>query len=103
MPGFVTRGHVQRARGLLFSQPDEAVTLLAPCNDVHTVGMGHPIDVAFVDRGGHVVAAYCDVGPRRRLRDRRAVAVLERFSSCSSPWLQPGEQLGIMGMEGTEL
>ena len=92
----------QRTRGLLFEEPSGTMLLLAPCNDVHTVGMRHRIDVAFVDGGGRVIEAHRDVGPRRRLRNRRAVAVLERFSTCDTPWLRPGEQLGIVGMEGFE-
>src|SRR5699024_5658382 len=51
----------KRMRGLLLSRPDEGALLLLPCADVHTVGMGRRIDVAFVDGTGCVLAAYRNV------------------------------------------
>lgn len=86
----------KRMRGLLLSRPDEGALLLLPCADVHTVGMGRRIDVAFVDGTGCVLAAYRDVGPFRRLRHRGAAAVVERFSSCATPWFEPGDRMGVV-------
>ncbi len=90
----------KRMRGLLLSRPDEGALLLLPCADVHTVGMGRRIDVAFVDGTGCVLAAYRDVGPFRRLRHRGAAAVVERFSSCSTPWFEPGDRMGVVPVKG---
>ena len=84
-----------RVRGLLGARPNEEVLLLMPCNDVHTVGMADPIDIAFVGEDGLVIESYRDVGPRRRLRCARAVGVLERFSTCEGPWFAVGERVGI--------
>jgi hypothetical protein len=42
--------------------------LLRPCRAVHTVGLSYPIDVAFLDSGGTVVAAYPGLEPNRRTR-----------------------------------
>lgn len=57
-----------RARGFL-RRPEPAEgegLLLNPCRAVHMVGMSFPLDVVFVDRGGHVLALYPDLGPGRR-------------------------------------
>ena len=45
-----------KAAGLLLSGPSDKALLLVSCNDVHTVGMRHAIDVAFVDRLGRPIA-----------------------------------------------
>lgn len=89
-----------KARGLLFSRPNEEVLLLMPCNDVHTAGMRHNLDIAFMDAAGTVLEAHCGVGPFRRLRRRDAVAVAERFSSCATPWFSEGDRVGVARMEG---
>lgn len=93
-------GPARRARGLLFERPREEALILLPCNDVHTVGMRRRIDVAFVDGSGNVLEAHRDVGSCRRLRHRRAVAVVERFSTCASPWFAPGDRIGMVRVEG---
>lgn len=58
----------QRARGLLGRAPlaEGEGLILRPCKAVHTWGMGYPIDVAFLDPSGRVVASYEGVGPNRR-------------------------------------
>ena len=88
----------QRVRGLLARRPTACTLVLMPCCDVHTFGMRYRLDIAFVDAAGCVVAAYRDVGPFRRLRHRESVAVLERFSSCSTPWFRPGDHVGMVGL-----
>jgi uncharacterized membrane protein (UPF0127 family) len=57
-----------RARGLLARPPLAAGEglILRPCRAVHTWGMSYPIDVAFLDRSGRVVASYEGVAPNRR-------------------------------------
>ena len=90
----------RKGRGLLLSRPGDAALLLVPCSDVHTAGMAHRIDVAFVDEAGGVLASYRDVGPFRQLRHRGAAAVIERFSSCRTPWFEPGDRVGVVPMKG---
>ena len=90
-----------RLRGLLFRRPKAGVILLAPCRDVHTFGMGHAVDVAFVDAAGLVVEAHRAVAPGRRLRCRRARAVLERFAG-EGPWLCAGDKVEV-AVRGTAL
>lgn len=88
-----------RIKGLLFSGPEEGALLLAPCRDVHTVGMRRPIDVAFVDASGRVVESQRGVPPFKRLRCPGAVAVVERFARCDSHWFEKGACIGIAQME----
>ena len=94
----VGEGDRNEARtALMLSGPSAKALLLVSCNDVHTVGMRHAIDVAFVDRLGRVVEAHRSVGPLRRLRNAKAVAVVERFASCDAPWFAEGDQVVISG------
>lgn len=57
-----------RARGLLGRNvlDDSEGLLIGPCRAVHTLGMCYPIDVAFLDEAGTVVATYPALGPNRR-------------------------------------
>ena len=51
---------------------------LRPCRAVHMMGMRFPLDIAFVDREGVVVAAYSNLRPGARTRwHRRAQGALE--------------------------
>ena len=84
-----------RMRGLLGKQAFDGVLVLAPCNDVHTFGMLMSIDVAFVDKHGLVTRSDRDVGPGRRLRCKKAVAVLERQANGAAPWPDIGERAEI--------
>lgn len=85
----------QRLRGLMFCQPHNETILLAPCCDIHTFGMRHNIDVAFVDVQGVVVEVYQEVSPRRRLSNSGAVATLERFSNRGVSWVQKGDVIQV--------
>lgn len=84
-----------KARGLLGIGTYDGALLLMPCRDIHTAGMSRPIDVAFLDASGRVLEAHRNVMPFRRMRCSRAVAVVERFSSCETPWFSAGERVGI--------
>ena len=53
------------------------------------------IDIAFVDEAGLVVEAHCAVAPGKRMRNRKAVCVLERFSRCSGPWFEQGDRVAL--------
>jgi uncharacterized membrane protein (UPF0127 family) len=69
-----------RLRGLLSRtalDPGEGL-LLTPCRAVHMHGMRFPIDVAFLDRAGRIVALYEGLAPGQRTRWHwRAHAALE--------------------------
>lgn len=81
-----------RLKGLLGRAELDGALVLTPCNDVHTVGMRRPIDVAFVSAEGVVLESMRDVGPNRRLGNARARATIERFSD-EGPWLMPGDRV----------
>ena len=93
----------RKTKGLLLSREHAEALLLAPCCDVHTAGMRHRLDIAFVDVQGRVLEAHRDVGPFRRLRNKGAAAVVERFSSCSTPWFSAGDRIGVVCLEGERL
>ena len=80
----------QRLKGLLGKDWKNDELLIVPCKDVHTIGMRQPIDIAFVDESGRVIDAWRKVKPWRRVRNRNAVAVIERFSA-DDVWLNPGD------------
>ena len=97
-----------RARGLLGRRPEwlgkDGVLLLAPCDNIHTFGMRCPIDVAFVDARGVVVASREALAPGRICGFRGAVAALERPSpgvetACglagSERWFRVGDVIGM--------
>lgn len=79
-----------RLMGLFGRDAFDGVLMLVPCNDIHTFGMHRPIDVAFVASDGAVLEAHRDVAPNRRLKNRRAAATLERFST-EDVWYEPGD------------
>lgn len=81
-----------RLMGLYGRGSFDGALLLVPCNDVHTFGMRRPIDVAFVAADGVVLESHRSVAPNCRLRNRRAAATIERFSSAD-PWYEPGDLL----------
>jgi hypothetical protein len=58
--------------------PDGQGLLLVPCQGIHMIGMKYPIDVAFLDRSGVVVATYANLAPWQRTRlHRKAYQALE--------------------------
>lgn len=63
----VADSFLSRLRGLLARPPmsKEQGLLLLECGSVHTVGMGYPIDVAFLDAEGRVVRSVVDLEPWR--------------------------------------
>ena len=79
-----------RLKGLLGRTSHEGVLLLVPCNDIHTFGMRRSIDVAFVDSDGAVLESRRAVCPNRRIRNKEAAAVFERFA-CDDAWYEPGD------------
>ena len=93
-------GFGARVRGLLGAKRSKGIVMLAPCNDVHTFGMAELIDIAFLDERGRVLESYRAVGPRRRIRCRKAVAVLERFSVNDPPWFSAGEHVEMTRKDG---
>ena len=82
-----------RLRGLLGRGPLKAGggLVLDPCKAVHMFGMKYPLDVAFVDAEGVVVAAYTALEPGAR-----------------TPWHKPARKaielpVGTLAETGTEV
>jgi uncharacterized membrane protein (UPF0127 family) len=73
-----------RNRGLLGRAgiPEDTALILAPCNSIHTFFMRFAIDVAFVDRDGHIRHARQALQPWRIQVVPRAFAVVELASGA---------------------
>jgi uncharacterized protein len=74
--------HWTRLRGLLGRGPDDfrngSGLWIVPCHGVHTLGMGFPIDVVYLDRDLTVIHVETDLQPWRFAPVRRiATSVLE--------------------------
>ena len=75
----VARGFRRRLVGLALRRRPPAYALLIPrCRCVHTFGMRFPLDLAWLDERGRVLAIDRDVPPRRIVHCRGAAAVIER-------------------------
>lgn len=83
-----------KLRGLLFDEPHNHILALCPCRSVHTFGMRHPIDVAFLDEEGRVVKVVRSMQPWRREGCFKAVLVLERFAS-EKEWFPEGTMISL--------
>lgn len=72
-------GWLQRLQGLQWQAalPPGQGLLLERCRAIHTLGVLHPIDVAFLDREGVVVSLRRGLGQARVAFCRRAVSTLE--------------------------
>jgi uncharacterized membrane protein (UPF0127 family) len=69
-----------RFRGLLGRDrlPEGEGLLLTPCRSIHMLGMRFPLDAAFLDATGKVVALYRELAPGHATRwHRQAQAALE--------------------------
>lgn len=74
--------HWTRLRGLLGLNPDDfgngSGLWIVPCHGIHTLGMGFPIDVVYLDRAMTVVHIQPNLPPWRFAPVRRqATSVLE--------------------------
>ena len=86
----VAESFAVRLRGMLGRQPVAAsglplVIAFPCCSSVHTCFMDYPIDIAFIDRNGSVLACYENVQPWRMCSHPCAWAALERPSILVSP------------------
>ena len=97
VPCLHARSFWARLKGLLGGGRDclgGGVICLDPCASIHTFGMAYPIDVAFLDECGIVVASRRRLAPCRVLSSPQAACVLERPSD-GSPWLAVGETVRL--------
>ncbi|QSX40158.1 DUF192 domain-containing protein [Shewanella cyperi] len=68
-----------RLRGLLGRAPlqSDQGMLISPCNAVHTMWMGYPLDLVYLDRRHKVVRIVTGLKPWRSSHCRQASSVLE--------------------------
>lgn len=83
-----------RLKGLLGSGPEAAPVLLMRCSSVHTIGMGYPLDLAFIGKRGEVLEVVRSVGPGRVVSCAGAFCVLER-PARDGGWLCGGQHLWV--------
>ena len=86
----VAESFAARLRGMLGRQPVAGnglplVMAFPRCSSVHTCFMAYPIDIAFIDRNGNILARYESVRPWRMCTHPSAWAALERPSILASP------------------
>ena len=86
----VAESFAARLRGILGRQPVAGnglplVMAFPRCSSVHTCFMAFPIDIAFIDRSGNVLACYKNVRPWRMCSHPCAWAALERPSMLALP------------------
>ena len=74
---------------------------IRPCNSVHTLFMGFPIDVVFLDRDLRCIAIRHEMRPWRLSQIHfRAHSVLELpAGTCARAGLKPGESLAVSGFQ----
>ena len=98
----VCRGVIDRMRGLLGRDAlaaDECI-VITPCRSIHTVGMRFPIDVAFIDGDGSVLAVRPDIAPGRlRVAGPRGTrATVEAAAGALSRWgVAVGDRIDVVG------
>jgi hypothetical protein len=88
--------HWTRLRGLLGLTTDDfrngSGLWIVPCHGVHTLGMGFPIDVVYLDRGMKVIHIQPNLRPWRFAPVRRqATSILELPSQVTA---QTGTEIG---------
>ena len=89
----------QRFRGLQFRRPLDAGhgLWLEPCTSIHTCWLRFPLDVAFLDARGTVLAVQRQVPPWRiRLAPPGTRAVLETTAGQLPQSLKTGDRLQVV-------
>lgn len=90
----VLTGFFERMRGLLGRDglPEGEVYVFPRCGSVHTFGMRFAIDVAFLDKGGRVLAVHENVRPGRMVFGGfRAATTVEAQTGWLAKSLSPGD------------
>lgn len=63
----VARNFLERMRGLIGSKPlrEDQGFFIPLCQGIHTLGMGYPIDVLYLDGDSRIIVAFRDMVPNR--------------------------------------
>ena len=90
----IATSFLSRVRGLnALSKDFKGELMLVSCRDIHTYTMSDPIDVAFIDRSGVVIASYKDVPIRSRYKVQKACCVIERYATRDVDWYEVGDSI----------
>ena len=90
------RSLAERSRGLLGREGVGTGLVLRPASSVHTLGMRFPIDVAYVDRSGKVLAVITMPPGRMGLPRLRSKWILETEAGKCANWgIAPGRVLSL--------
>lgn len=82
----------EKLRGLLYTKPNELTYAFYNCNSVHTIGMKHKLDIAFIDAEGRVIQVCRGVPSGLKIKCKKANITLERFSIMHrSDWIKKGD------------
>jgi len=85
-----------RRRGLLGAENVEVALVLTPCNWVHSIGMRHALDVAYLDPAGTVLKTQRLAPYRATLPVRGAHTVIEAAHGSFSRWgVEPGRVIEV--------
>jgi uncharacterized protein len=84
---------LDRLKGLFRYRKKEVLLFMVPCNSIHTFWLSQPIDIAFVDQKGLVLASYKKVQPFKVLREKKAYGVVEAWSTTGNYWFKEGDQV----------
>ena len=85
-----------RRRGLLRRDGLDGALVLTRCRWVHTIGMRFAVDVAYVDREGHVIKAVRMARHRIGLPVSKAAWVIEAEAAAFERWgLSIGDEIEL--------
>lgn len=91
----------ERTRGLLGREGLDGALLLRPATSVHTMRMNFPIDVAFVNGEGDVLATVTMARNRLGAPRLRSRAILEAEAGSFEQWgLAPGCSVEVLTGSG---
>jgi hypothetical protein len=102
----VAESFAVRLRGMLGRCPVAAnglplVMAFPRCSSVHTCFMAYPIDIAFIDRDGNILACYENVRPWRMCSHRTRAPFNHCFDPCSPT--RAGLRIGDSGLSSYEI
>lgn len=90
---------LRRLRGMFFT--DYEALLIMPCNSVHSIGFMKPLDVAYLDKAGNVLAVKPLKPWRMHLPVKHGYAVIETLPGLLDKWgVVEGQPFGTL-REGT--
>lgn len=94
----VLKGFMERFKGRRGWPATWPTAVFPRCRSIHSLGMDHALDVAFVDGEGEVLKVVRSLGPNRIRTCPHASWVMERLAAGDC-WVKQGDKVRILGME----